>query len=264
MAITQVISTIPEAGHRGVDARDAFVTKQEAFQDTLTATTVTELNTFKTQANTLETNVNEKEASAVYAKTLAESARDSAFLTANVTNWVSGATYIIGQNVLSLIDFKTYVRKTNGAGTTDPSLDATNYDLKVAPDNTKLPLAGGVMTGAIIDTVVDKGTISTGTVTFTASAGNVQRLQVGGVLTIATDGWATTGKDEFLKIILVNGGSSSVTLPSINWILPDGSKSTNFATYLTAIRRTSFQSSGVDFILLMSSDNGTTVYGKLA
>ena len=65
MAITQVISAIPDAGHRGVDARDTFVTKQEAFQDALTDTFVTEINAFRTQANTLETNVNTKEATVV-------------------------------------------------------------------------------------------------------------------------------------------------------------------------------------------------------
>jgi len=65
MAITQTITTIPDSGHRGIDARDTFVEKQEAFQDALTDTFVTEINTFKTQANDLETNVNAKEATVV-------------------------------------------------------------------------------------------------------------------------------------------------------------------------------------------------------
>ena len=51
MGITQNIGIIPEAGHRGIDAREAFVTKQEAFQDHLTDTFVTEINTLKTQIN---------------------------------------------------------------------------------------------------------------------------------------------------------------------------------------------------------------------
>ena len=49
--ITQTISTIPEAGHRGVDVQTQFVIKQEDFQDHLQGTTVTELNTFKNQLN---------------------------------------------------------------------------------------------------------------------------------------------------------------------------------------------------------------------
>ena len=58
--ITQVISTIPAAGHRGVDTRDNFVTKQEAFQDHLTITTVGELNTYKTQVNLVAADINGK------------------------------------------------------------------------------------------------------------------------------------------------------------------------------------------------------------
>ena len=57
MAITQNITSILKAGKRGVDIRDAFVLKQEAFQDALTDTFVTEINNFRTQANSLETNV---------------------------------------------------------------------------------------------------------------------------------------------------------------------------------------------------------------
>lgn len=49
--ITQTISTIPEAAHRGVDVQTQFVIKQEDFQDHLQGTTVTELNTLKDQLN---------------------------------------------------------------------------------------------------------------------------------------------------------------------------------------------------------------------
>ena len=59
MAINQTITAIPEAGHRGVDVRDTFVIKQEAFQDALTAVTVTELNTYATEANTTAQAVND-------------------------------------------------------------------------------------------------------------------------------------------------------------------------------------------------------------
>ena len=56
--ISQVISTIPAAGKRGIDTRDAFVTKQEAFQDHLQLTTVSELNTYKDQANAVAGEIN--------------------------------------------------------------------------------------------------------------------------------------------------------------------------------------------------------------
>ena len=65
MAISQTITAIPEAGHRGVDVRDTFVTKQEAFQDALTATTVDELNTWAAQANSTASAVSTDEATVV-------------------------------------------------------------------------------------------------------------------------------------------------------------------------------------------------------
>jgi len=63
MAITQTISALPTAGARGVDIRDVFVTKQEAFQNALTEANgfVAQVNTFATQVNTLQADVNAKQ-----------------------------------------------------------------------------------------------------------------------------------------------------------------------------------------------------------
>lgn len=41
--------------------------------------------------------------------------------------WVSGTTYTAGQVVWSPATYLTYRRKSTGAGTTDPSLDPTNW-----------------------------------------------------------------------------------------------------------------------------------------
>ena len=43
--------------------------------------------------------------------------------------WVSGATYSVGALVYSPITFQTYRRAIAGAGTTDPSLDDSNWVL---------------------------------------------------------------------------------------------------------------------------------------
>lgn len=43
--------------------------------------------------------------------------------------WVTGTAYTIGKVVLSPADFQYYVRKTNGAGATDPSADTTNWKI---------------------------------------------------------------------------------------------------------------------------------------
>lgn len=44
-----------------------------------------------------------------------------------VRAWISGRTYRIGDPVISPATGQQYTRKTLGAGTTDPSLDATNW-----------------------------------------------------------------------------------------------------------------------------------------
>ena len=41
--------------------------------------------------------------------------------------WVSGTTYALGKTVRSPTDHQRYVRVVDGAGTTDPANDATNW-----------------------------------------------------------------------------------------------------------------------------------------
>jgi hypothetical protein len=60
-------------------------------------------------------------------RSLAETAANAASATANVTQWVSGTTYTAGANVWSPINYQTYRRISTGAGTTDPSADAVNW-----------------------------------------------------------------------------------------------------------------------------------------
>lgn len=52
---------------------------------------------------------------------------NAAIATVGATGWVSGTTYAIGNARWSPIDSQVYRRKTNGAGTTDPSADPTNW-----------------------------------------------------------------------------------------------------------------------------------------
>jgi hypothetical protein len=67
--------------------------------------------------------------------TLAESAVAAATSAANASIWVSGQTYAIGNVRFSPINFFSYRRKTTGAGTTDPSLDLTNWALVAGTGN---------------------------------------------------------------------------------------------------------------------------------
>jgi len=84
---------------------------------------------FQTEANTLQTDVNSKQVAAATSATNAAASELAAANTADAVIWVSGTTYTVGQNRFSPINFLTYRRKTAGAGTTDPSLDSTNWAL---------------------------------------------------------------------------------------------------------------------------------------
>lgn len=44
-----------------------------------------------------------------------------------VRAWVSGATYAVGNQAVSLSNYQIYVRIIAGSGATDPSADATNW-----------------------------------------------------------------------------------------------------------------------------------------
>jgi hypothetical protein len=91
-------------------------------------------------------------AAAVQATNAANSAAAAAATVATTAiAWVSGTTYSVGDVRYSPINFASYRRRTSGAGTTDPSLDATNWALA----------AGGFGNG---------GTTITGNVTLTAAS----------------------------------------------------------------------------------------------
>jgi len=91
------ISTLPAAPSRN-DSPDVFVGKSDTFVAAL-QTLVTEIN--------------------------------ATVVGFNVTKWITGTTYGIGDLTWSPIDYQTYRRKTAGAGTTDPSADTTNWALQL-------------------------------------------------------------------------------------------------------------------------------------
>lgn len=75
--------------------------------------------------------------SAINAATSAAEAGMSAAAAVAVSGtdkWISGTTYTAGICVWSPVNYQTYRRKTNGAGTTDPSSDAINWSLLRMPD----------------------------------------------------------------------------------------------------------------------------------
>lgn len=113
-------------------------------------------------------------------------------------------------------------------------------------------------------TFVDKGNSGVAAQNLDYTAGSHQKITATGNHTISTSNWPPAGNLGELLLELVNGGSYTITWPTINWIKPDGTVTTSISTYLAAnTGRTALQSAGTDFLLLWSRDAGATIYGKL-
>ena len=140
------IAALPTPPSRDDSAN--FATRGDAFLGALP--------TFRTETNAVATNVYnnavEADADAVAAAASALAAANSASaanasaqaaaIATNISGWVSGTSYTVGQAVYSPITFLTYRRITNGAGTTDPSADATNWQL-ISGTVTSVAVSGG-------------------------------------------------------------------------------------------------------------------------
>lgn len=112
------ISTPPEAPAR--TSPSTFPTKADAWVAWLES----EAEDIGTCATDTYNNAVEAAASATAAQAAAASV--------DATLWVSGTTYATGDIRKSPITYFAYRRLTNGAGTTDPSADATNWARAVA------------------------------------------------------------------------------------------------------------------------------------
>jgi hypothetical protein len=142
---------------------------------------------------------------------------------------------------LDVIQTFTAAQTFTGA-TLAGNLDAAGFDL--------------LNIGGVTNDTTDKGSIATGTVTFDVSEDAKQKLTVTGALTIAFSGWPTTGNYAECEVELVNGGAATVTLPTINWIVGNGTTSTTFAdTGVTLV------ASGTNHLVVWSTNAGTTLYG---
>lgn len=108
-----------------------------------------------------------------------------------------------------------------------------------------------------LNTVVDRGTASSGTVTIVPTAGRNQKLTVGGAISVQFSGWGSSGIHREVELQLVNGGVNVTWLGTINWIIGDGSTDTTFSAMGVTLT-----GSGSNWIIVWSNDGGTTVYGK--
>jgi len=138
---------------------------------------------------------------------------NAAAASANVSQWVSGATYAVGANVFSPVNFQTYRRKIAGAGTTDPSSDSTNWEplTSVAGFKVAASRSSNTAIGA-----ADRGFLIPMTGTYTQTFEDV----------------STFGPDWFVR--LANRGTGDITLTFFGANTCDGL--TTFVVYPGEVR----------------------------
>jgi len=120
--------------------------------------------------------------------------------------------------------------------------------------------------GGQFNTVVDKGSVAFGTVTFKMTEGNVQRLYVAGPVSLRISNFPPSGVFGDLLVELVNGGSYTVEMPNVSWIKPsNGEPANSFTEYLLDIGRENgvLKTNGSDFLYFKTTSSGVIVYGKL-
>ena len=142
---------------------------------------------------------------------LAEAAAAAATSAANASIWVSGQTYAIGVVRFSPINFLSYRRKTAGAGTTDPSLDATNWALVAGTGDVTLT-GTQTLTNKTFGNYTETVYNLTGT-EIASTNGPIQYKTLSGNTTF-TEALA----DGQSVVLMLNPSTFAVTWPTITWI----------------------------------------------
>lgn len=208
------ITSLPSAP-QPTDSTSEFNTKAFAW--------VAALDTWTTEANALGVQVSDDSDTAAAAAVTASAASDVAVAAANAVAWVSGTTYETGDVVWSPSNFQTYRRKTDGAGTTDPSSDSTNWQVISGDVSTtgEQTLTNKTLTSPVINTpVINTPLITAGKETKVAIAasdinltlGNYYSKTISATTTFTVSNVPATGTVASFILDLTNGGSAT-----INW-----------------------------------------------
>jgi hypothetical protein len=187
------ISALPTPPSRS-DAPDVFSDRADAFLGAL-PTFQSQINSVSTYLDGLGMAVDADAAASAINAANAEAAADAAVAASGATLWVSGTTYTAGAVVWSPLTYQTFRRKTNGAGTTDPSLDTTNWQALTTSGSALADyvVRTGNYTAVNKDSVLCVGTF---TVTLPAAPTTGQFVVIGkdgGVITLGRNGSTING-----------------------------------------------------------------------
>ena len=147
--LSNTLSSVPEAGHRGIDTRTDFVTKQETYQDHQRDilqpeynASITELNSMKDELNTFATQTNAVRDEVNTFKSDTETAKNIAIASANYKgDWSAGYNGGLGYSLndsISYTDGYNYVSKVDNNTTEPTTLTNTtewNFIEAVNPNN---------------------------------------------------------------------------------------------------------------------------------
>jgi len=211
------ISPVPEAGHRGVDTRDDFVSKQEIYQDYQRTDLQPELNTSIGQINTVAGEIE------INAQTASDAATTASALSNNQGDWsvLTGAL-----NIPASVnhDDAIWALNVNLADITASEPDSENSDWTLASgideliDDTTPQLGGDLdandktFNGSSYRQIAD-ASLGSGTHTFDYANGDYQELTVTGDITIDFDNFVIGNKNG-MEIDFINMGAWTPTLPA--------------------------------------------------
>jgi len=199
--ITQTISAIPEAAHRGVDVQTVFVIKQEDFQDHLQGITVTELNTLKDQLNSRIGEINSTTTTmSGYADTASAGA-------STATTKAGEASTSAGEALAYRNQAETYKNNASSSATKASQWADNNYNVEVETGKYSAKHWATVAQSASGEDT--KGSaIASATTTIIGTAGLGDYIHITGTTTINSFG---TAANAGVKRTLIFDGALTIT-----------------------------------------------------
>ena len=167
---------------------------------------VAALAQFVAEANQMGTDLNTVMAAAL-----------AAVAGSNAEVWESGADYTIGDSVWSPTNYLPYRRRTDGAGTTDPADDETNWaqigGTGDVSTNSPATLTNKTLVDLILTGKVAEQVYTLAGTELNPANGTIQVKTI----TADTTFTANIAAGESLTLHLIDGDSWAVTWPTITW-----------------------------------------------